>query len=39
MISEEAQTIATELQYAPLPAEVVELVRSRIDLLGANLSE
>ncbi len=39
MISEEAQTIAGELKYAPLPAEVVELVRMRIDDLGAEQVE
>ncbi len=39
MISEEAQAIASELQYAPLPAEVVDLVRTRIDDLGAGPAE
>lgn len=34
MVSEEAQGIATELKYAPLPAEVVALVQDRIDGLG-----
>jgi phosphate transport system substrate-binding protein len=36
MISEEAQAIATELKYAPLPDEVVDLVRVRIEGLRAS---
>ena len=35
MISPEAQQIASELKYAPLPAEVVTLVRTRLQSLKA----
>ncbi|HEV8125625.1 MAG TPA: phosphate ABC transporter substrate-binding protein PstS [Gemmatimonadales bacterium] len=36
MITPEAQKMAADLQYAPLPQEVVELVRQRITTLKAN---
>jgi phosphate transport system substrate-binding protein len=36
MITPEAQAIATELKYAPLPAEVVTLVRTRLQSLKAG---
>ena len=36
MISPEAQQIASELKYAPLPAEVVALVRTRLQSLKAG---
>jgi phosphate transport system substrate-binding protein len=36
MISPEAQRMATELKYAPLPSEVVTLVRARLPELKAN---
>ena len=36
MITPEAQAMATELKYAPLPAEVVTLVRTRLQSLKAG---
>jgi ABC-type Fe3+ transport system substrate-binding protein len=35
MISPEAQAMATELKYAPLPQEVVRLVQARLGTLKA----
>ena len=35
MITPEAQTMAADLNYAPLPAEVVQLVRGRLETLKA----
>jgi len=36
MTSEQAQAIAGELRYAPLPAEVVSLVKTRIQGLTSE---
>ena len=36
MITPEAQAMAGQLQYAPLPAEVIALIKPRIAGLKAN---
>ena len=36
MITPEAQNMAEELKYAPLPKEVVELVQARLPTLKAG---
>ena len=36
MITPDAQTMAAELKYAPLPAEVVQLIQPRLATLKAG---